>query len=103
MQTKTIQTTSEISCLLENDFKDNLLLKEKHFYFIDTLIRHRADRKAKYLSSQLLKKTFGDKEYLPIINYFEEKGIVQRYYNKQDGGFSFYTYKFLVSIKKPVS
>lgn len=102
MQTKTIQTTSEILCLLENDFKDNLLLKDKHFYFIDTLIRRGAGRKAMYLDSQLLKKTFGDKEYLPIINYFEDKGIIQRYYNKQDGGFSFYTYKLLVSIKKLV-
>lgn len=102
MQTKTIQTTSEIRCLLENDFKNNLLLKDKHFYFIDTLIRRGAGRKAMYLDSQLLKKTFGDKEYLPIINYFEEKGIIQRHYNKQDGGRPYYTYKLLVSVKKPV-
>ena len=102
MQTKTIQTTSEILCLLENDFKNNLLLKDKHFYFIDTLIRRGAGRKAMYLDSQLLKKTFGDKEYLPIINYFIEKGIVQRYYNKQDGHFSYYTYKLLISVKKLV-
>jgi hypothetical protein len=102
MQPKIIKTTPEIFCLLENDFKDNPLLKDKHFYFIDTLIRHRADRKAKYLSSQLLKKTFGDKIYLPIINYFIEKGLVYRFGNYQEHGKKYYTYKLLVSAKKTI-
>jgi hypothetical protein len=102
MQPKIIKTTPEIFCLLENDFKDNPLLKDKHFYFIDTLIRHRAERKAKYLSSQLLKKTFGDKIYLPIINYFIEKGLVYRFGNYQEHGKKYYTYKLLVSAKKTI-
>ena len=102
MRTRSIQTTTEVICLLETDFKDNLLLKDKHFYFIDTLIRRRADRKPMYLDSQLLKKTFGDRCYLTIINYFIEKGIVQRYYNKQDSYNNYYTYKFLLSTKKLV-
>ncbi len=102
MQPKIIKTTPEIFCLLENDFKDNPLLKDKHFYFIDTLIRHRADRKAKYLDSQLLKKTFGDKIYLPIINYFIEKGLVYRFGNYQAHGKKYYTYKLLVSAKKTI-
>lgn len=102
MKTKTIQTTSEIFCLLETDFKNDLHLKDKHFYFIDSLIRRRADKKAMYFDSQLLKKTFGDRYYLSIVNYFIEKGIVQRFYNKQDGYFSYYTYKLLISVKKLV-
>lgn len=102
MQPKIIKTTPEIFCLLENDFKDNPLLKDKHFYFIDTLIRHRADRKAKYLDSQLLKKTFGDKIYLPIINYFIDKGIVYRFGNYQEHGKKYFTYKLLVSAKKTI-
>jgi hypothetical protein len=102
LKTKIIKTTPEIFCLLENDFKDNPLLKDKHFYFIDTLIRHRADRKAKYLDSQLLKKTFGDKIYLPIINYFIDKGIVYRFGNYQEHGKKYFTYKLLVSAKKTI-
>lgn len=102
MQTKTIKSTQEIINFLESDFKDNLQLKDKHFYFIDTLIRHRADRKSIYLSSKLLKKTFGDRTYKSIINYFVENGIVERYQNLQDGGYSYYKYKLLVSIKKLV-
>lgn len=97
-----IKTTLEIFNLLESDFNHNQLLKDKHFYFIDTLIRKKADRNFQYLSSKLLKKTFGDKYYLTIINYFIERGIVQRIYNKQVGKFSYYTYKLLISTKKTI-
>jgi len=95
-----IKTTLEIFNLLESDFNHNQLLKDKHFYFIETLIRKKADRNFQYLSSKLLKKTFGDKYYLTIINYFIERGIVQRISNKQVGKFSYYTYKLLISTKK---
>ena len=100
MQIKTIKTTLEIFNLLESDFNHNQLLKDKHFYFIDTLIRKKADRNFQYLSSKLLKKTFGDKDYLTIINYFIERGIIQRISNKQADKFSYYTYKLLISTKK---
>lgn len=102
MQSYSIQSTQALISLVDSDFESNTTLKDKHLYFIDTLIRRRADKKAMYLDSQLLKKTFGDKEYLLIINYFIEKGIVQRYFNKQDGYFSYYTYKLLISVKKLV-
>jgi hypothetical protein len=102
MQSYSIQTTPEIFCLLENDFKDNPLLKDKHFYFIDTLIRQRADKKPIYLDSQLLKKTFGDRYYLDIINYFIEKGVILRNYNKQEFGFPYYTHELLVCVKKRI-
>ena len=100
MQIKTIKTTLEIFNLLESDFNHNQLLKDKHFYFIDTLIRKKADRNFQYLSSKLLKKTFGDKDYLTIINYFIERGIIQRISNKQADKFSYYTYKLLINTKK---
>ena len=97
-----IKTTLEIFNLLESDFNHNQLLKDKHFYFIDTLIRKKADRNFQYLSSKLLKKTFGDKDYLTIINYFIERGIIQRISNKQADKFSYYTYKLLISTKKTI-
>lgn len=100
MKTYTIQSTQEILNLVDSDFKKNTILKDKHLYFIDTLIRHRADKKPKYLSSQLLKKTFGDRKYNSIINYFLEKGLIERNLNCQDGGFRYYTYKLLIKINK---
>ena len=102
MQSKTIKSTQEIINLLESDFKDNLQLKDKHFYFIDTLIRHRADRKSIYLSSKLLKKTFGDRPYKAIVNYFVDHGIVECYSNYQEGGFYYNKYKLLNSVKNLV-
>ncbi len=102
MQPKTIKSTQEIIDLLESDFKDNLHLKDKHFYFIDTLIRHRADRKSIYLSSKLLKKTFGDRPYKAIVNYFVDNGIIECFQNYQDGGYYYNKYKLLSGIKKLV-
>jgi hypothetical protein len=102
MQPKTIKSTQEIINLLESDFKDNLQLKDKHFYFIDTLIRNRADRKSIYLSSKLLKKTFGDRPYKAIVNYFVDHGIVECYSNYQEGGYYYNKYKLLYSVKKLV-
>ena len=71
MQSYSIQSTQELISLVKSDFESNIKLIDKHLYFIDTLIRHKADKKAKYLSSEKLKKTFGDRQYLEIINYFE--------------------------------
>lgn len=100
MSTYSIQSTQEILNLVDSDFKEKTLLKDKHLYFIDTLIRNKADRKPKYLSSQLLKKTFGDRTYKTIIDYFLEKGLIERHLNCQDGGFRYYTYKLLVKTNK---
>ena len=97
-----IKTTLEIFNLLESDFNHNQLLKDKHFYFIETLIRQKADKKAKYLSSEKLGKTFGKRVYKPIVDYFIEKGIIETYSNRQDGRFNYYTYKLLVSTKKTI-
>lgn len=99
MKSKTIKSIQEVYDLLQNDFKDNLLLKDKYFYFIDTLIRQRADKKAKYLSSQKLKRTFGDKTYKAIVDYFVANEIIERFYNRQDGRFGYYKYKLLISAK----
>jgi hypothetical protein len=100
MQSFTIKSTQEIINLLENDFKHNLRLKDKHFYFIDTLIRRRAERKSVYLSSELLKKTFGDRAYKAIVNYFIQHKIIETYRNHRAVGHPYLTYKLLVSIKK---
>jgi len=102
MQPKTIKSTQEIINLLESDFKDNLQLKDKHFYFIDTLIRQRADRKSIYLSSKFLKKTFGDRPYKAIVNYFVDHGIVECYSNYQEGGYYYNKYKLLNNVKNLV-
>jgi hypothetical protein len=68
MQSYSIQSTQALISLVDSDFESNTTLKDKHLYFIDTLIRHKSDKKAKYLSSEKLKKTFGDRQYLEIIN-----------------------------------
>ena len=99
MPTYSIQSTQEILQLVDTDFNEKFTLKEKHLYFIDTLIRNRADKKSKYLSSELLKRTFGDRTYKLIIDYFIEKGIVERQLNYQDGRYPFYTYTLLASVK----
>jgi predicted transcriptional regulator len=98
MPTYSIQSTQEILQLVDSDFNEKITLKEKHLYFIDTLIRNRADKKAKYLSSELLKRTFGDRTYKLIIDYFIEKGIVERQLNYQDGRYPYYTYTLLASV-----
>jgi predicted transcriptional regulator len=99
MPTYSIQSTQEILQLVDSDFNEKFTLKEKHLYFIDTLIRNRADKKSKYLSSELLKRTFGDRTYKLIIDYFIEKGIVERQLNYQDGRYPYYTYTLLASVK----
>ena len=102
MQSYSIQSTQEVISLVKTDFESNTKLIDKHLYFIDTLIRHKADIKAKYLSSKKLKKTFGDRIYKSIVNYFIEKGIIERYGNFRDDGYPFYKYKLLISTKKLV-
>jgi hypothetical protein len=49
MPTYSIQSTQKILQLVDTDFNEKFTLKEKHLYFIDTLIRNRADKKSKYL------------------------------------------------------
>ena len=99
MPTYSIQSTQEILQLVDSDFNENITLKDKHLYFIDTLIRNRAYKKSKYLSSVLLKRTFGDRTYTSIIEYFVKKGIVERQLNYQDGRPPYYTYTLLASVK----
>ena len=102
MPTYSIQSTQEILQLVDTDFNTEITLKEKHLYFIDTLIRNKADKKSKYLSSALLKRTFGDRTYKSIIEYFIKKGLVERQLNYQDGRYPYYTYKLLASVNKLV-
>lgn len=99
MPTYSIQSTQEILQLVDSDFNEKITLKDKHLYFIDTLIRNRADKKAKYLSSVLLKRTFGDRTYTSIIEYFIKKGLVERQLNYQDRSHSYYTYTLIASVK----
>ncbi|MEC4050082.1 hypothetical protein OX284_011625 [Flavobacterium sp. SUN046] len=103
MKIKTIKSIQEVYDLLQNDFKSNLLLKDKYFYFIDTLIKHRVDKKAKYFSSKNFKKTFGDNTYKAMVNYFIAKGIIERFYNYQGGKFGYYKYKLLISAKNLIN
>lgn len=100
MQTYSIQSTQELISLVDSDFKDNLTLKDKHLYFIDTLIRHKADKNAQYLSSKNLKRTFGDRVYKSILNYFVEKLIVECFKCYQDGGYPYFKFKLLISTQK---
>ena len=102
MQSYSIQSTQELISLVDSDFKSNTTLKDKHLYFIDTLIRHKADKKAKYLSSKNLKRTFGDRVYKSIINYFVEKSIVECSKCYQDGGYPYFKYKLLIGTTKLV-
>lgn len=102
MNIYSIKSTQEILSLVDTDFNEKITLKEKHLYFIDTLIRHRADKKSKYLSSSLLKRTFGDRTYKLIIDYFIEKGLVERKLNYQDRSYPYFTYKLLASTRKLV-
>ena len=102
MQSYSIQSTQELVSLVKSDFESNIKLIDKHLYFIDTLIRRKADIQAKYLSSKKLKKTFGDRVYKSIVKYFIENGIIERYGNYRDDGYLFYKYKLLISTKKLV-
>lgn len=103
MPTYSIQSTPQILQLVDSDFNEKITLKEKHLYFIDTLIRNRADKKPKYLSSALLKRTFGDRTYKLIIDYFIEKDIIERQLNYQDARYPYYTYRLLVSLNKLIN
>lgn len=103
MSTYSIKSTQEIIKIVDTDFNKKTTLKDKHLYFIDTLIRNRADKKMSYLSSALLKRTFGDRTYKSIIEYFVEKGVVERQLNYQEIGYPYYTYKLLAPLKKLVS
>jgi hypothetical protein len=102
MQSYSIQSTQELISLVKSDFESNIKLIDKHLYFIDTLIRHKADIQAKYLSSKKLGETFGNRVYKPIVDYFIEKGIIERHGNFRNDGYTFYKYKLLISTKKLV-
>ena len=102
MQSYSIQSTQELISLVDSNFKSNTTLKDKHLYFIYTLIKHKADKKAKYLSSKNLKRTFGDRVYKSIVNYFVERSIVECYKCYQDGGHPYFKYKLLIGSTKLV-
>jgi hypothetical protein len=102
MQTKTVKCTQEIINLLESDFKNNLPLKDKHVYFIDTLIRRGAKRNPIYLSSKNLKITFGDRHYKNIVDYFVEKGSIETFENYQQNSYPYNTYKLSINTNKIV-
>lgn len=102
MQTYSIQSTQELISLVKSDFESNTTLIDKHLYFIYTLIKHKADKNAKYLASKNLKRTFGDRVYKSIVNYFVEKHIIECTDNYQDGGYKYLKYKLLISAKKLV-
>jgi hypothetical protein len=85
-----IKSTSQILQLVSaSPNKDSLL------YFTYQIIKRNTNKDV-YLSSQLLKKTFGDRTYKSIINKLVELGIVEVLTNYREKEYPYLTYKLLL-------
>jgi hypothetical protein len=89
-----IKTTSQILELVSSSPNKDALL-----YFIYQILKRNTNKDV-YLSSQVLKKTFGDRTYKTIINQLVEFGIVEVNTNYRDKEYPYNTYKLLVSHSK---
>ncbi len=89
-----IKTTSQILQLVSSlPNKDSLL------YFTYQILKRNTNKDV-YLSSQVLKKTFGDRAYKSIINQLVELGIVEVLTNYREKEYPYLTYKVLLSHSK---
>lgn len=89
-----IKTTSQILELVSNQPNKDALL-----YFAHQILK-RSTNKDIYLSSKLLKKTFGDRTYKSIINQLIELGILEVLTNHRDKQYPYLTYKIILPHSK---
>lgn len=82
-----IKTTSQILQLVSSQPNKDALL-----YFIHLILKRNTNKDV-FLYSQILKKTFGDRNYKSIINQLIEIGIIERLTNYRDKEYAYYTYK----------
>ena len=85
-----IKTTSQILQLVSSLPNEDALL-----YFTYQILKRNTNKDV-YLSSQVLKKTFGDRAYKSIINQLVELGIVEVLTNYREKEYPFLTYKILL-------
>ena len=89
-----IKTTSQIFQLVSSLPNEDALL-----YFTYQILKRNTNKDV-YLSSQVLKKTFGDRAYKSIINQLVELGIVEVLTNYREKEYPYLTYKALLSHSK---
>lgn len=89
-----IKTTSQILQLVSS-----LSNKDALLYFTYQILKRNTNKDV-YLSSQVLKKTFGDRAYKSIINQIVELGIVEVLTNYREKEYPYLTYKLLLSHSK---
>lgn len=89
-----IKTTSQILQLVSS-----LPNKDALLYFTYQILKRNTNKDV-YLSSQVLKKTFGDRAYKSIINQLAELGIVEVLTNYREKEYPYLTYKALLSHSK---
>lgn len=89
-----IKTTSQILRLVSS-----LPNKDALLYFTYQVLKRNTNKDV-YLSSQLLKKTFGDRDYKSIINQLIELGIVEVFTNYRDKQYPYFTYKLQLPHSK---
>lgn len=89
-----IKTTPEILQLVSSQpNKDSLL------YFTHLILKRNTNKRI-YLSSQALKKTFGDRNYTSLRNQLVEMGIINVLSNYRESSWEFLTYKILLPSSK---
>ena len=89
-----IKTTSQILELVST-----LPNKDALLYFIYQILKRNTNKDV-YLSSQVLKKTFGDRAYKTLINQLVELGIIEVFTNYRDKEYPYNTYKILLTHSK---
>jgi hypothetical protein len=89
-----IKTTSQILQLIST-----LPNKDALLYFTYQILKRNTNKDV-YLSSQVLKKTFGDRAYKTLINQLVELGIVEVLTNYREKEYPYNTYKILLPHSK---
>lgn len=89
-----IKTTSQILQLVSSQPNKDSLLYFSH------LILKRNINKPIYLSSQALKKTFGDTQYTLLRKQLVEFGIIEFFGNRREGNYPYLKYKILLPSSK---
>ena len=89
-----IKSTSQILQLVSASSNKDALL-----YFTHQILKRNTNKDV-YLSSQVLKKTFGDRTYKSTINQLVELGIIEVYTNYRDKEYPYNTYKVILPHSK---